>query len=179
MMHSLTTVATFNTVEEAALARNRLDEEGIKTFLENENTVQLFWHMGNALGGVKLQVADTEADAARAILAEHHTDALMEHEFFQEEQSEECEGEALLQADTTEEPEQEPNNRETNALRAYRSAIVTFAFFPFAFYTYWLIYNVVVADHPLRPEYQRKAVFAACVCIPIMLGHVLFILWFR
>jgi hypothetical protein len=68
MPENLVTIATFNTPEEAALARNFLETRGVKAFLIDEDTVGMFWHMGSALGGVKLQVADIDRDRAEQVL---------------------------------------------------------------------------------------------------------------
>src|SRR5262249_26058835 len=68
MGEKLITVATFDTPIKAELAKNRLEEEGIPAFLGDEQTVGIRWHLGTALGGVKLQVSDEFADRAVAIL---------------------------------------------------------------------------------------------------------------
>src|SRR3954467_15226270 len=66
---SLTTVATFNSPHEAALARNLLAQEGITAYVVDAETVGMIWHAGGALGGVKVQVAESDARRARAVLA--------------------------------------------------------------------------------------------------------------
>ena len=70
MSDRLATVATFGCPVEANLARNRLEAAGIKAFLADEETVGMVWHLTNALGGIKLQVGDRDAEEALAILAE-------------------------------------------------------------------------------------------------------------
>jgi len=64
------TIATFLKVEDAHLLRMRLESRGIPAFLRDENTIQLDWLYSNALGGVRVDVADEDEDAAKAILAE-------------------------------------------------------------------------------------------------------------
>src|SRR5690242_12522571 len=62
MPEKLLTLATFATPEEAALAKNRLSEEGIPALLSDSEAVGIAWHLGNAFGGVKLQVAEDDME---------------------------------------------------------------------------------------------------------------------
>ncbi|MCX6968174.1 MAG: DUF2007 domain-containing protein [Verrucomicrobia bacterium] len=64
----MTTVATFSKVEEAHLLRMRLEDAGIPAHLRDENTIQIDWLYSNALGGVRVEVADADVDAAKAFL---------------------------------------------------------------------------------------------------------------
>jgi len=68
MPEQLVTVATFGTSEEAHLAQNRLEAEGIRAYLADEMTVSTYPLLANVLQGIKLQVADEDADKAAAIL---------------------------------------------------------------------------------------------------------------
>jgi Putative prokaryotic signal transducing protein len=58
MSDSLKTVYRFNLPYEAHLARGLLETEGIESFIADEFTVGLNWHITPALGGVRLQVMD-------------------------------------------------------------------------------------------------------------------------
>jgi hypothetical protein len=69
MSESMVTIATFGTPVEAQLARNLLEEAGIESVLADAETVGMLWHVGSALGGVKLQVAEADEARARAVLA--------------------------------------------------------------------------------------------------------------
>ena len=62
------TVAAFDTLMEAELARGRLESEGIGARIIDGNTVGIAQHLSSALGGVKLAVAESDFPAARAIL---------------------------------------------------------------------------------------------------------------
>jgi hypothetical protein len=64
----LVTIATFDTVEEAYLARNRLATDGIRSFIEEGSMASLMPH--NPAFAAKLQVAQDSADQARHILRE-------------------------------------------------------------------------------------------------------------
>ena len=65
----MTTVATFNKVEDAHLLRMRLENAGIPAVLQDENLVQIDWLLANAVGGVRVQVADEDVAAAHKLLA--------------------------------------------------------------------------------------------------------------
>lgn len=65
----MTTIATFNKPEEAHLLRMRLEAGGIAAFLLDENLVQIDWLLANAIGGVRVQVADEDVAAAHELLA--------------------------------------------------------------------------------------------------------------
>ena len=64
----MTTIATFTQAEEAHLLRMRLESIGIQAFIKDENTIQADWLISNAIGGVRLQVADEDVDAVREFL---------------------------------------------------------------------------------------------------------------
>ena len=65
------TIATFSKPEDAHLLRMRLESRGIPAYLRDENIIQIEgWWASNAFGGVRLDVADEDFDAAKAILAE-------------------------------------------------------------------------------------------------------------
>lgn len=65
----MTTIATFNKPEDAHLLRMRLEAGGIPAFIQDENIVQINWLVANAVGGVRVQVADEDVAAARELLA--------------------------------------------------------------------------------------------------------------
>jgi len=71
----LTTVATFLTPEDAEVARIDLESEGITTFLEGATVVGFAWIYGNAVGWIKLQVAEDDEERAREILSQHFDDS--------------------------------------------------------------------------------------------------------
>ncbi len=54
-------VATFSKPEEAHLLRMRLEAGGIRSFIRDENTIQMDWFYSNALGGVRVEVAEADA----------------------------------------------------------------------------------------------------------------------
>jgi hypothetical protein len=63
------TIATFWKTEEAHLLRLRLGECGIPAFLLDENVTQLHPWRAAAMGGVRVQVEDSDFDEAERILS--------------------------------------------------------------------------------------------------------------
>jgi len=63
-----TTVAHYTDPIEAHLARGRLQSEGIDAHLGDEHLAVANWEWRLAVGGVKLRVAERDADRARAVL---------------------------------------------------------------------------------------------------------------
>jgi hypothetical protein len=63
------TISTFSKPEEAHLFRTRLEAAGIPAFVQDEHLVQMDWLYSNAIGGVRVQIADNDLDAAREFLA--------------------------------------------------------------------------------------------------------------
>ncbi|TDU71297.1 putative signal transducing protein [Prosthecobacter fusiformis] len=63
------TFATFSKPEEAHLLRMRLEAAGIPAFVQDENTVQMYWLYSNAIGGVRVQIAGEDLEAAQEFLA--------------------------------------------------------------------------------------------------------------
>ena len=70
------TIARFDNIMEASIARARLDAEGIAAFLADEHTVSMNWLLSNAIGGVRLQVADEDAAHALTVLEEDRSGLL-------------------------------------------------------------------------------------------------------
>lgn len=64
------TLATFGHPDQAHLLRMRLEGCGIAAFVRDEHMVALDWLASLAVGGVKVDVADEDYEAARALLAE-------------------------------------------------------------------------------------------------------------
>lgn len=65
------TVAKFHKTEDAYLFRSYLESEGIPAFVFDENISQVFWHHTIAFGGVRVAVADDDADTAVALFKDY------------------------------------------------------------------------------------------------------------
>ncbi len=70
MDENLKIVETYTTPIEADVVRNRLEAAGIQAFLGDEFSVGWLWHLGTALSGVKVLVAESDLPRAREILQE-------------------------------------------------------------------------------------------------------------
>ena len=64
------TLAAFNHADQAHLLRMRLEGSGIAAHVRDEHMVTLDWLASLAVGGVKVDVADEDSEAALAVLAE-------------------------------------------------------------------------------------------------------------
>jgi hypothetical protein len=68
MHENLVTIAIFHSQPEFLLARGRLESADIECFAYDENMLRIGgWH-SHAFGGIRLQVRESEAQDARAIL---------------------------------------------------------------------------------------------------------------
>ena len=62
-------IATFDTAPETHTARVFLEGEGIRAAVTDDVAVTTLWHVGTALGGVKLLVSEKDAESAAQLLA--------------------------------------------------------------------------------------------------------------
>lgn len=62
------TIAKFLNLGEAKLAQGKLISAGISAFVCDENMHAMNWHMGMALGGIRLQVPDSQLVRALEVL---------------------------------------------------------------------------------------------------------------
>jgi hypothetical protein len=113
-------VAAFDTILEAELARGRLESEGIGARIVDGNTVGVAQHLSLALGGVKIAVARSEFEAARAVLSAPPLE------------SDDDDDEDLHDRKTREmvRPADTDLDADGYANRALRSAIIGLVFFP-------------------------------------------------
>ena len=65
----LVTVRRYRDLSEAIVARSVIEGAGLYCFLQNENMVRLDWQLSNFIGGIRLQVAESDATAAEEILS--------------------------------------------------------------------------------------------------------------
>ena len=81
MSGKLVTLGTFSTPTEANIVRNHLEADGIRAFLADEAIVGMAWHLGTAVGGVKLQVAEDDVERALAVIESHGAASIAEEEW--------------------------------------------------------------------------------------------------
>lgn len=75
------TVASFDNQADAHIAKGRLEAEGLSPVLGDSHLVQTDWLYSAALGGIKLQVPEAQAERARAVLARDHSAELEEEDW--------------------------------------------------------------------------------------------------
>lgn len=68
MADRLVTIATFDQPAQARLAQNVLEEAGIRAAVADESLVAMDWLLSNAVGGIKIQVWEADADRAVRVL---------------------------------------------------------------------------------------------------------------
>ena len=68
MADKMVTIATFSHGIQAQVARAKLESEGIFAFLADDNMVTMNWLYSNAIGGVRLQVKESDAERSARIL---------------------------------------------------------------------------------------------------------------
>lgn len=66
--NQLITVKVFNFAHELGLVRSFLESEGIACFAQDELTLQVYPLATNAIGGIKLQVMEKDAEQAVDLL---------------------------------------------------------------------------------------------------------------
>ena len=131
------------------MARSALESAGIRSVLTDEATVTLFWHMSNAIGGIKVQVMEVDASRALAILEE----ALGPDESDTEglgDEGEDPEDRDFNKPDVQKKPvrvEEEassapvPGSREDYARRLFFAAWLGLGFPPVWFYALYILLN--------------------------------------
>ncbi len=73
---NLVTVRRYRDLSEAIVARAVVESAGIYCFLKDENLVRLDWQISNLIGGIRLQVAADDLEAAQAVLAQPVPDSI-------------------------------------------------------------------------------------------------------
>lgn len=64
----MVTIAKYTTLDEAQLARMKLEGNGIYAFVADEAMVTMNWFYSNAIGGIRLQVRDEDESRALEVL---------------------------------------------------------------------------------------------------------------
>ncbi len=75
MPEELITIAKFSSLGEAKLAQGKLISAAITAFVCDENMHAMNWHMGMALGGIRLQVPDSQVVRALEVLDDFEPEA--------------------------------------------------------------------------------------------------------
>jgi hypothetical protein len=179
----LVTVATFNTLVEAEMARNCLEAEAIQCFVADGEVASMAWYATGAIGGVKLQVAKTDFLAAERILNNrrgHGRDWNLDDYGLAKSTAITADPEVVRQtpAPKFEEPEEtiEPSEADRTLDRALKAAIFGLVLFPplLHFYSTWLLFELAGSGSSLSAS-KRAALFLTIAINVAMLLGVLFI----
>lgn len=169
MAGKLVTVATFDMPTEAHLAKGLLEANGLEVFLADELTVGVAWHLSNAVGGIKLQVAENDVERATGILAAR------------EDRSIEA-GAGLTEVAEMEESEDEPppsagDKTVDRAVRAALLALILFPFFPLYFYSLWQLGRLAFSSQKISPNKRRRMRLAVLLNLPMLVFLGVVVTW--
>src|SRR5215510_12922242 len=73
-MMNFVLLQSYDNYVSAHIAMGRLEEDGINCWLKDENTVTIDPVLTNAVGGIKLMVANTQAERAFELLKQFRSD---------------------------------------------------------------------------------------------------------
>jgi hypothetical protein len=187
MENQLVTLGTFPNLESARFIRNLLDAEGIRSYLADETTGGMLWHLGNAIGWIKLQVAETDLPRAQEILeAQRQTlDDLGPEAFAAEAVAGETDDEVSANVTDTEVGDRPRTGAESDdevvnptddmALRAFRASAIGIVFCPILLYAVWLIARLIFSKAELSPRASRHLWLAFGITAAGLCGYWLFL----
>jgi hypothetical protein len=173
MMLKLVTIATFQETATAGLAQSQLQSAGINAYLADAEILNTDWLLNNALGGIKLQVANDDEQRARELLAidtDPAAQAAQEKELI-----------TLAGDDRDDEPETPLNERELLAERIFRGAIASILFPPLAFAIIWYAVGYYRSNEPVNSQASSKAFWGTLIASPwplmVLVFAILFVIY--
>lgn len=182
MAGRLVTIATFDQPPKARLAQNALEAAGIKAAVADETTVAMDWLLGAAVGWVKVQVLEEDADRAVAVLEEalgpsDPVDAkalAAEAEAAEPEEGSEPPPAPVQRDDEAEPP---PSERDEYARRFFLAAIFGLAVPLLWFYAVYLFLNAAFGEGPLS-ERGRGKLRIGVLLLALGAFMAYFLLWY-
>jgi hypothetical protein len=185
MAGNLVTVATFDEAGQAHIAKNVLEEAGIKVALSDEETVGALWYLSIALGGIKVKVLEEDAERAVAVL-EKELGPDEGGEITPEQLAAEAEAatpeegvepppsptpQTPVGAPSTQADDTTPSERDEYARRLFFIAWFGLAFFPIAFIAFIAFYfflNAAFGSGPLSPRGRYNLMVGGIVTVAAM-----------
>ena len=157
MADRLVTVVTFDLAPEAQAAKNALEDAGIRAVVTDEATVSMLWEIANAVGGVKVQVREEDAEKALAVLGydtepqEIDADALAAEAEAATPEDEDEPREAFHEpAESAMEPVAVAiGSREHDAQRLFLIAWLGIIFPPLSYYALYVLLTILNSREPL------------------------------
>jgi hypothetical protein len=174
---ALMTVATFDVLMEAELARGYLENQGIRCYLADAELVNTAWYLSAAMGGIKLQVAKADFLNAERLL--HSRPAARGHDVDdyglkrRSEQITEQPGRPPESDPIPQEDEESPENQaETLVNSALRAAILVLFLCPPSLHLYSLYLLNEANNRPeqLRGSYRKKRKMTAVLDFAVLLA---------
>lgn len=161
MTGNLVTVATFDQPPKARLAQNALEAAGIRATVADETTVAMDWLLGAAVGWVKVQVLEEDADRAVTVLEEAlgPSDPVDEKALAAEaEAAPPEEGGEKPPPPTPRDDEPDPplSERDQYARRFFLAAVFGMTIPLLWFYAIYLFLNAAFGEGPLSDRGKRK-----------------------
>jgi hypothetical protein len=176
MDEPLVTVSTFSTPAEAELARNLLQERGIVAFVADAEAVATLWHLSPALGGVKVQVKESELQKARRVLASRPGRGVDDYGLVKRSRRAPAPHREQPRDPDPDEKELESESDAT-AARAWKAAVIGLIFpvLLLHIYSVWLLLQLPWTGGALSPTGRRKAVAAAALDFLVFVALILFV----
>ncbi len=186
MAGNLVTVATFDLPAKARLAQNVLEAAGIKAVVTDETIVAMDWLLGNAVGWVKVQVLEEDAERAVAALeeslggAEEPVDEAAlaaEAEAAKPEEGSELPKSELptpsgpatslvarsVATEPQEDAEEKPSERDEYARRLFFAAVFSLVFAPLWFYALYLFLNAAFGEGPISARGRSHLLYGGAI----------------
>jgi hypothetical protein len=163
MSDRLITVATYQDAVAASLAKNFLEGQGIPAILLDETTIATDWLLSSAIGGVKLQVAQSHAEQAALLLRKNHEE---------DEDDAPVTPSAIASREIAEDLQAESDDRRpVNQLadRLFRVTILGLIFWPLQLYTLWLLLQFMCETERVSPDRSWKVWFCVLMTPLILL----------
>jgi hypothetical protein len=134
----------------AQVVRTTLDAAGIGCDIPDEHVASLGWHLGNVIAGVRVQVAETDLERAKDLLATLESQA---------------------NVDGSDDPEEALSaEADAKATRAWRLAILGLAMWPF-FHPFALVGGLRALKAPgLSADGRRRALTAVRTSIAVLVA---------
>lgn len=165
MAGELVTVATFDQGGKAHVAKGVLEAAGIRATIADETVVQMDWLLGGAVGWVKVQVLEEDADRAVAVLeealgADGPTDEAELAAAAEAAEPEDAKEAARVAAAPAGEP---PSERDRYARRAFLAAFFGVVVPLLWFYAIYLFLNAAFGEGPISARNRGRLRAAAAL----------------
>jgi len=167
MTEKWVTLATFTTVAEASVVRKQLKTDGVDAVINEDSAEGFSHHLGLAVSGIKLQVADDDFERAIEILDANDREPFVEDDWRNEvDAADRAAGSAPDPPDeqTVDEPE---NATDEMVHRAFRAAALGTCFFPLLLYSLWLLIRVAFEPAPMNGKSRRRVLITLLLNIPV------------